>query len=186
MTTRADGVRVARPLFQEEGSGSRPTSALDLWFGTVSMGIAIDLNRIWHSRLPKLDASNLQRTVHRRFYGAEFCGAYYAVAVWTNPVARLLPQDTWLELRRFAIAPDAPRNTASRMLAWMVRDIRASLPGITRVISYQDMACHTGTIYLASGWKATAINECGEWDRPNRFRIKAQSAAPKRRWELEI
>jgi hypothetical protein len=186
VNNRAGGVRVAHPLFQAEGGGSIPTSALCLRFDCIALKRAIELNREWHSRLPKVVESNIVRTVRHVCYSAEYCGIFYAVAIWTNPVARLLPQTTYLELRRLAIAEDAPKNTATRMIGWMVRDIRKRFPVIERLVSYQDTEVHDGTIYKAAGWKATAINKDGEWNRPNRVRERAQSASPKRRWELDL
>lgn len=183
---RAGGVRVAYPLFQEEGSGSIPTSALDLRFECIALKRAIELNREWHSRLPKVVYSNIIRTVRHVCYSAECDGMFYAVAIWTNPVARLLPQTTWLELRRLAIADDAPKNTATRMIGWMVRDIRKRFPVIERLVSYQDTAVHNGTIYRAAGWTATMLNKDGEWNRPNRFREAAQAGSAKQRWELDL
>lgn len=146
-TASAESIRVMRPLFQAEESGSIPTSALQLWFTPISHQTFKALNRVWHSRLPLIGSS-----AGRAYYGAEFQGRLYAVAMWSNPIARLLPQTTWLELRRFAIASDAPRNTASRMLGWMVRELRRRFPEVVRLISYQDSDAHTGTIYRASGW----------------------------------
>ena len=183
---RAESVRVARPLFQEEGSGSTPTSAIDLYFDTISLDRAIELNMAWHSRLPVVSKSNIIRTVRHVCYSAEFGGIYYAIAIWTNPVARLLPQDTWLELRRLAVADDSPRNSATRMIGWMIRDIRKRFPVIERLVSYQDTEVHCGTIYKASGWVATTINNDGNWNRPNRQRNKAQSSSAKQRWEFSL
>src|SRR5262245_31881900 len=119
MGSRADGVREARSLFQERGSGATPTSALQLRVEPIDVADAKRLNRLWHSRLPRMAEPGCFMRVALCF-AAEFDGVYYATAIWTHPVARLLPQDTWLELRRLAIAPDAPRNTASRMLRVMV------------------------------------------------------------------
>lgn len=116
-------------------------------------------------------------------YAAGFQGMAYAAAIWSNPVARNLEQQTWLELRRLAIGPEAPRFTASRMLRIMAMLIRRKRPEIVNLISYQDLGCHTGTIYRAAGWTKTSVNESGVWDRPNRSRPKAQSDAPKQRWE---
>jgi hypothetical protein len=113
------------------------------------------------------------------------------VAAWSNPVARLLPQQTWLELRRFAIAPDAPRFTASRMLGWMRRDILKRFPGVIRLVSYQDLQAHTGTIYKASGWhhaknfKPRARGWIGWGNRPRKGRTN-QSVAPRMRWEFDL
>lgn len=184
----ADGVRVAQPLFQEEGSGSIPTSALDLWFMECADETAISLNRLWHSRLPKVLRSNILRCTHKVCYVAENAGIYYAVAIWTSPTAGLLPQCEWLELRRMAIASDAPPNTASRMIGWMVRDIRRRWPCVKKVISYQDCDVHKGTIYKASGWTAT-VQSKDHRDRglrSGRKRNMSQTTATKQRWERDI
>lgn len=119
-------------------------------------------------------------------FGATYDSMIYAVAIWSNPVARMLPQDTWLELRRLAIAPDAPKNTASRMLSVMKKIITKEMPHIVNLISYQDMDVHTCGIYKAAGWVATSINKNTKWDMSARKRPKAQSESPKQRWEMLI
>lgn len=182
--SRADDARVACPLFQGEYGGSIPTSALQLRFGTVKEVLFSVLNEGWHSRLPKIGNSHF-----RVCYSAECNNRIYAVAAWSNPVARLLPQQTWLELRRFAIAPDAPRFTASRMLGWMRRDILNRFPDVERLISYQDLQAHNGTIYKAAGWqcaegyKPRARGWIGWGTRPRKGRTN-QAVAPRMRWEL--
>jgi len=181
MKNRADGVRVAYPLFQAGGGGSIPTSALQLRFESIDRRTMEDLNRHWHSRLPAFKTA----CPCPAYYGAEFDGLWYAVSAWSPPVARMLPTD-WLELRRMAIADDAPKNTATRFLGWMVRDIRKRFPGVPRLISYQDTAVHSGTIYKASGWTATTIDPGHEWTCPSRPRKQQQSSAPKQRWELKL
>jgi hypothetical protein len=142
----------------------------------------VQLNHEWHSRLPSVGSASQGRV----FYGAAYEGVVYAVAMWSNPVARMLPQGTWLELRRFAVADDAPKNTASRMLGWMTRDIRARFPELVRLISYQDCEVHHGTIYRAAGWTAGPRSDGGEWTRPSRWRSATQSSAPKIRWEKPL
>lgn len=181
MKLRAGDVRVAYPLFQAEGGGSIPTSALQLRFEVIDRTTMEALNRKWHSRLPRL----VTACPCQAYYGAEFDGLWYAVAAWSQPVARMLPQD-WFELRRLAIADDAPKNTATRMIGWMVRDIRRRFPEVVRLVSYQDTAVHTGTIYKAAGWTATNIDAGGEWSRPSRLRNAVQSGSPKQRWELDL
>lgn len=175
----ADSIRVVHPLFQAEGGGSIPTSALQLQVVKIEFKVAKSLNRLWHSRLPFFREPNMGWLC----FGAEFEGIIYAVSIWSHPVARLLPQVEWFELRRLAIAPDAPRNTASRMLAVMARLIRKAKPEVTRLISYQDTQAHTGAIYKAAGWQVGATSDGDGWDRPNRSRPAAQSLAPKVRWE---
>lgn len=181
MTIRAESVRVAHPLFQAEGSGSTPTSALQLRFGECDMGTAKALNRLWHSRLPKF-----RRPTCRVSYIAESDGIYYATAIWTNPLARMLPQTEWMELNRMAIAPDAPKNTASRMLGWMIRDVRKRFPNVVRAISYQEVDHHTGTIYRAAGWIATERSEGGEWNTASKPRANVVRSGPKQRWEKSV
>jgi hypothetical protein len=189
----ADSVRVTHPLFQAEEGGSTPTSALDLKVVEISRYLARDLNAAWHSRLPVYDTGFcLNSTVS---YAAEHGGVIYAVAIWTNPVAAALPQHAWLELRRMAIAPDAPRNTGSRMLAIMARLIKAKFPVVEVLVSYQDEEAHQGTIYRAAGWTAGSRHVGGSWNRPNaknkngkaRTRPDRNAATgPKVRWEKVI
>lgn len=185
MNNRADTTRVVCPLFQAENGGSIPTSALQLRLYKMAFGEAKALNRLWHSRLPRLGTGFIKDQPFLCF-GAEFDGLWYATAIWSNPVARHLPQQEWLELRRLAIAPDAPRNTASRMLAIMTLLICQERPEITTMVSYQDTEVHTGGIYKAAGWTKTLLSDGDEWDRPNRSRPKAQSAAKKQRWEKQL
>lgn len=180
---RADGVRVAHPLFQAGGDGSTPISALSLTVERIPVEMACDLNRRWHSRLPKIEKSNVVRNADYVCYGAMYDGVAYAAAIWSSPVARLLNDGRTLELRRLAIAPDAPRNTASRMLGVMRRLISREMQHVERLVSYQDTQVHTGGIYRASGWQATRTANGQEWGRPSRPRDAVQSAAPKIRWE---
>jgi hypothetical protein len=92
----------------------------------------------------------------------------------------------WLELRRMAICDDAPKNTASRMLAFMRRDIRQTRPDIVRLISYQDTDVHRGTIYRASGWSVGAHTVVGDKGWNTRQRNVMQSASDKIRWETQL
>jgi hypothetical protein len=182
-----DSTRVVHPLFQVGDGGSIPTSPLQLFIGQISIDLAIELNRIWHSRLPQVDKSNVSRTRFLMCFGAEFGNIWYASAIWTNPIARLLNDRPWLELRRFAIAPDAPKNTASRMLKVMTRVIRNTCPNVTHLISYQDEAVHTGTIYKAAGWTvANRMTGESRWDRPSRKRKETQAPSPKTRGECQL
>ncbi len=185
---RADSTRVVCPLFHAEDGGSKPTSALQLLFTPIEKADFERLNKQWHSRLPLIGASQF-----RVCYGAQFDGVFYAVAGWSNPVARLLPQQTWLELRRFAIAPDAPSNSASRMLGWMARDIKKRFQLVVRLISYQDCSAHKGTIYAASGWRHAEnyVSRARGWESETgggRKRVGRldQAVAPRMRWEKDV
>lgn len=148
MDTRGDSTRQVCPLFQEGDGSSLLTSPLQLRFSVIAKDRAKELNRLWHSRFPSFGGGGA-----RVCYGAEFDGLFYAVAMWTNPSSRKLPQRKWLMLKRYAIADDAPKNTASRMEGWMVRDIRKRFQEVTTLVSYSDPDTHDGTIYRACGWE---------------------------------
>jgi len=188
-----DGARVAYPLFQEGDGGSCPTSPLQFKIVEVEVRRAQKLNQEWHSRLPIYETGScLNATV---CFAAIYENRFYAVAIWSHPVARLLPQKTWLELRRLAIAPDAPKNTASRVISIMARIIKKKFPGVNKLISCQDTEVHLGTIYKASGWEIGNEHSGGSWCRPNsqnksgtpRNRPDLNKAvAPKIRWEKDL
>ena len=190
----ADDVRDSMPLFRSGCGGSTPTSALQIRFHPIGLKCALDLNRLWHSRMPNLPLWNV-RTKHGFAYVASYEGRYYATAIWSTPIARQLDTGTILELRRMAISEDAPKNLASRMLGWMVRELRKD-PQWTNAISYQDTEVHRGTIYKASGWIATntSTGKTG-WDtggktygsrRKVMTRHQSQGTAPKVRWEMSL
>ena len=184
----ADDARVACPLFQEEYGGSTPTSALQLRVTRCNVHLACKLNGMWHSRFPRIEWSNVVRNKDSVCYAAEASNLYYAVAIWSSPVAanRLTNGATALELRRMAITEDAPPNTASRMLKVMRLMIVKEMPHITVLLSYQDTEVHKGTIYKAAGWKAVACNEGMDWTTGSRKRSEAQSLAAKVRWEYQL
>lgn len=107
---------------------------------------AVSLVKAWHSRLP-----NTQDGPWQYAFKMEYMGITYAVALWNNPSARTLPGH-WLELRRMACAPDAPKYTASRFLSLMVKWFQKNTPEREKCISYQDTDVHQGTIYKAANW----------------------------------
>lgn len=149
----ARSIRIMHPLFQEEEGGLNPTLALharDLIFEQCSKAHAVALVRAWHSRLPNCQIGPWTHAFHGRFGDRT-----YVVALWNSPSARCLPSD-WRELRRMACSPDAPKNTPSRFLAWMVRWFATHEESCKHLISYQDTSVHTGTIYKAAGWTAEA------------------------------
>ena len=183
-----ESIRVVHPLFQEEGGGSIPTSPLQLHVGKISQRLAMQLNGEWHSRLPHI--SNWKTCTA---YGAEYQGVWYAVAMWATPSSASLNGRNWYELKRFAIAPDAPRYTASRMLSVMRKMIKKDMPTVERLISYQDTEVHFGTIYKAAGWTCAGKTHKGGktgWSTHQRFRAESNGKnvllADKFRWELEL
>ena len=173
--------RAVSPLFfRPEEDGAPPDSPRQLSPMVIPYTTAKQLNKLWHSRLPHMG------NMPSLSFGFEYAGIYYATAMWSNPVARALPQQTWLELRRFAIAPDAPRNTASWCLGYMERYIKEHMPAMERLISYQDTEVHYGTIYKAANWEVGRISSGDDWVRNNRHRKASQTAAVKIRGEKSL
>ena len=182
-------VRIVHPLFQSQDETIAPSSPLQLHIGEISVDKAMELNALWHSMLPRTQKGNLLRNKYAMFFGAEFDGVFYATAIWTSPVAgnRLKDGDRLIELRRFAIASDAPANTASRMLKVMRNLIQLKYPDIIGFISYQDESKHSGTIYKASGWTAASRVENIDWTTATRERADKQAATgTKTRWEYRL
>ena len=182
-----DSVIATQETFQFPDGGAIPTSPLQFYFEVISSKAACDLNAKWHSRFPDIHWSNVVRNKYYVCYGAKFEGVYFAVSIWSSPIARKLDANSILELRRMAINKDCPKNTASRMLSWMRKDINKRFPDIKKLISYQDTGVHLGTIYKASGWKLiNTMSKEVDWAASGRKRNKPQSDAPKVRWELQL
>lgn len=175
-----DDVRVTCPLFQEEYGGATPTSTLQLHFSRMEIKRALRLNDEWHSRLPKL--TNWPGCFA---YGAECGNVVYAVAIWGRPVAREFNGRGYIELRRMAIADDAPKNTGTRMIGWMLRTLKKS-GEYTKAISYQDTAVHDGTIYKGSGWIVGGVKKNIGTGWNTRKRSAMQTTADKVRWEFPL
>ena len=165
-----------------------PTSPKQFEFKMIRAQTACDLNAQWHSRLPIIDWSNVVRNTHSVCFGALYGSEFYASAIWSSPVAqnRFKYGKQMLELRRLAISPEAPRNTATRMLSFMRKHIVAMFPDIALLISYQDTEVHLGTIYKADNWDRVHESPGVAWNTEKRERNVEQSLAPKIRWEYRL
>lgn len=174
-----DSIVVLHPLFPTGEDGSIPISPLQLVICKINMRLAVGLNNLWHSRLPNI--TNPQGGI---YFGAHYENRWYASAIWTMPVAanRLKNGFDCLELRRFAIADNAPKNTATRMISIMVKMIHKERPQIIKLISYQDTDVHNGTIYKASGWVPVETNKYISWTTSTRKRNIEQATGVKIRW----
>jgi len=186
--TCGDSSMVEQLAFQLVEGGSIPTSPLHFNIKEIGVQAACDLNAKWHSRLPKVVAGNIYRNRHYVCYAAEYEGNYWAVGIWSSPVAanRFKNGNNILELRRLAISPEAPFNTATRMLKVMRLDISKRFSNVSRLISYQDTEVHQGTIYKAAGWTSTATSDGISWSVTGRKRNEDQTTAKKVRWEFVL
>ena len=178
----------SHPLFEFERTGEKLISAKQLNVGVCDLNKAIEMNVLWHSVFPKIEASNCYRNKICIAFACEFDGEFYASAIWTSPIAanRLKDGDKLLELRRMAICDKAPKYTATRFLSMMQKHIKKKFPELTGLISYQDAEKHTGTIYKASNWVIDNKAEFSDWTTSTRKRAKSQSETPKIRWKYSM
>lgn len=188
LTGKINITQIDPTLFESEKPNLIIQSPKQLEFEKINSMLACKLNSEWHSRLPYIHWSNVVRNTHSICIGAKFNFKWYAVGIWSSPVAqnRFTDGKKILELRRLAISPEAPKNTASRMISRMIEMIKKEFPEIERLISYQDTEVHNGTIYKASNWFASSESNGISWSNKNRKRNKEQTLAKKVRWEFMI
>ena len=186
--TSGGSSKVEQLSFQIGEGGALPTSPLQMRVKEMSVFAACRLNMEWHSRLPLIDWSNVVRNTYYVCYGASFDNNWFAVAIWSDPVARnrLNEGKSILELRRMAICSAAPKNTATWMLGIMIHLIKKRFPAIRKLISYQDTQVHTGTIYKAAGWLPEQYSRGHKWTTKSRERNPEQTLANKIRWAREL
>lgn len=175
---------IAEPLFWSQAF-EEPKSPTELEVVPIKAQLASRLNEIWHSRLPKIHWSNIVRNRNYICYAAKKDGVYIACGIWSSPVNQNFDFDTYLELRRLAVSDYCPKNTATWMIAKMVKDIKTRLPKIEHLISYQDTEVHLGTIYKAANWRVDAETKFNSWGN-SRNRSKDQSKADKIRWAYDL
>ena len=141
-----------------------------------------------HSRLPIIDWSNVVRNKHYVCYAIEYMGVFYGSGIWSTPVAANRMQDGnyILELRRMALFNGCPKNTASWFLKKMRKDISIRFKDLIKLVSYQDVDVHSGTIYKADNWSIGNISTGQKWSTSKRKRNKEQSLSDKIRWEYTL
>lgn len=167
-----------------------PTSPLQFTFEEINMRRACQLNERWHSMLPRTDLGNMLCGGTSVAYAARFDGGFFAVAIYSQPIIRAMVDGKTIELRRLAICKDAPKNTASRMMAITKRLVKKKYPQMIRLISYLAVDVHAGTIYKAAGWKPAgkivdARPQRKKGDK-NRATGPLQTQSRKQRWETNL
>jgi hypothetical protein len=186
---RVDSAVVAYPLFQAEDGGSIPTSTLQFRIEEIDMRTACDLNKRWHSMLPRTDLGNMLCGNTSVAYAAAFEDRYFAVAIYSQPIIRAIAKDgKTIELRRLAICGEAPKNTASRMLSICRKLVKRKYPQMEKCVSYLAVDVHAGTIYRASGWKPVGVISEARPQRKRGDHGRAtgplQTISRKQRWEI--
>ena len=185
-TPSLQSIRIARPLFPVEGQGSIPMSPLQFEIIKIPLSTAKKLNKLWHSSLPDYDTGFLATSMI--CFATIYKNYYFASAIWHNSSSPAFTNEPWLELRRMAISPEAPKNTASRMIKIMIQIIKKDFLWVTKLISYQDTSIHLGTIYKSSGWIAAECKNIQHELKTGQFRNQKTEkiSYPKIRWEKQI
>src|SRR5271166_4446688 len=134
-----------RAAFQPRDGGSSPT--LSLQSLRVRPCAVLDIQTV----IERVHYSHSIFGVTTDFcYAVEHDGAVVGGAIFGKPapynVARKYGAYGLTELRRFVLTDECPRNSESKLIAFMLRDLKRE--GIKRVLSYADPAYgHAGTIY---------------------------------------
>lgn len=156
----------------------------------VGMALAQQMNRQWHSMLPRTDLGNLLCGNMSVAYAARHDGMYYAVAILSQPIVHSLCDGQTIELRRLAICREAPKNTASRMMSVVRKLVKRKMPHLVKIISYLAVDVHQGTIYKAAGWQAVGQIVAARPQRKRGDRQRAtgplQTESRKQRWEINL
>jgi hypothetical protein len=138
-----------RPNPAEEG-GSIPTYPLHIQ--TCRLADIREFIERWHYSHSTFGITG------KYFFSVRCNGELTGAAIFGAPAAyniasKYAPDGAPLvELRRFCMVDELPKNSESRALGVMFRALRKQ--GVTRIISYADPAHgHVGTIYKATGFK---------------------------------
>ena len=137
------------PLFQGEDGGAIPTSPHQLFFRPIKYITANNFLVKWHY---------LHRQAPTSFsYGAYFSGQIIGACTIGKPASHTLlggvagkerAADVF-ELNRLCFLDEAPKNSESRFIGWVIRQMAKS----TILVSYADTAQgHSGIVYKATNW----------------------------------
>jgi hypothetical protein len=145
---------VAEPVAtRDRDGGSIPTSSLHIVECNVSRIQGV-IERVHYSH-------SIFGVTVSHCYAVEVRGRVVGGAIFGLPGAYNVSRkydcgEPLLELRRFVLEDFLPRNSESRSLAVMFRDLRRK--GIKRILSYADPAFgHSGVIYAATGFKRIGL-----------------------------
>ena len=131
--------------------------AYDIQYTGKDLGEAKELVEKWHySR-----SARSQQQVH--VFLLRLGGKAVGAAVFGYPMSRHEDKSDTLELRRFVLADECPRNSESYFLSRCLRWIEKNDRNVVRVITFADPNYgHSGTIY-----KATNFMVAGQEANPN-------------------
>ena len=117
-------------------------------------------------------------------FGARYEGYLVACVVIEQPSARMIDEETTVEITRYGIREDRPANTGSYLIA-RARDW-ARLEGYERLITYAGVAGNYGTTYEAAGFEVDDIAVADGSGWTNREDRDEWEDYERRRWVCEL
>jgi len=159
MISRADSSVAELPLFQGEGGGAIPTSALQLKFRTITsqtMNDVVVKNHYAHRAVPSSWS-----------FGCFNDGELMGVISFGKPASPHLCRgicgeenaERVYELNRLWLDDKCPKNSESRFISWSIRELSKIRPHLI-LVSYADTgANHSGAIYAATNWIYTGLSD---------------------------
>jgi len=133
-------------------------------------------------------------TRHHRHNSAPL-GWRFGAGIWNGPTlvgvvmlgrpnARMLPQETWIDVSRLCIDPHLPepltRMACSKAYGWAARE--AKRQGYHKIITYT-LASEPGTSLRGAGWTPAHLTTGDSWNTPSRPREDRAPCGRKVRWE---
>lgn len=122
-------------------------------------------------------------------YGAGVWNGHTLVGVVSvgRPVARMLPQTTWVEVNRLCVdrsLPDTLRYKAcSTLYAWAASE--AARRGFDRIITYT-LSTESGMSLRYARWKPEHVTRPKSWNSRSRQRVDKTPLVPKVRWARDL
>lgn len=145
-----DGVLETHQLFQVEDGGAIPTSPHQLFFREINYQTAMGFVKK-HHYLHRVAPTSVA-------YGAYFDNRLVGVCTIGKPASHTLIKgvageenaDRVFELNRLCLLDEIPKNSESRFLGWVLREV----PRDWILVSYADTDFgHEGIVYRATNWK---------------------------------
>jgi hypothetical protein len=156
MISSADSTAASAPVVQTGEGGSIPTSALQkLEYSVIPVPLK-DAQRMVTEFHYSRGGSNTAVYTHGLVHKTS--GKLLGVAWWLPPTrvaCESVNRESWkkvLSLTRLVCLPEAPKNSASFLLAHSVRLIKRDARFVSLVTYADESQGHRGQIYRAAGW----------------------------------
>lgn len=153
-----------------------------LQVGAIAQGSAKQFVRTHHEHCPPPAGDRFRAAI---WNGSTLLG----VVMVGRPVARMLPQDCWVEVNRLCVRRDIPAplrwNACSALYGWAAREARRR--GMLRIITYT-LETEDATTLRAAGWTCDGpVGRRGKsWNSPSRPRVDKTPTVPKVRWHRQL